>query len=119
MTISSAQTIDESLKRLQSPFTDPDRTARFLEVVAQYRMRDPALFLGLAQENRSTKAGDAFWRGWHSERCVWGRDSKLWIPFRAGRLIRKALSPKKPPMPSPVRSWQRRAVSGCAVRSQA
>lgn len=109
----------DALRHLRSPFTDPERRAQFEELVTQYRLRDATLFAGMTDENRSSRTGEAFWRGWHSERFVWGRESKLWIPYRAGRLIRKALSPKKPPTQGPVRSWQRRAANATSLRKQA
>ena len=59
-------------------------------MLEDYRLRNATLFRFPAGENRSNNIGEAFWRGWHSERFIWDRESPLWVAFRAGQAIRKA-----------------------------
>lgn len=90
----SAVAASGSMKSVVCPFVDEARRERFEEVVALYRAGDPTLFDETKGENRSTKVGDAFWRGWHCERFAWGRQSKLRITYRAGQLIRRVADPR-------------------------
>ncbi len=79
----------KQLHQVRCPFARVDRLKQFEGMVADYRMRNRALFHFPDRENRQNNIGEAFWRCWHGERFIWDKNSPLYFAFKAGAAIAK------------------------------
>lgn len=74
------------------PFANPQRRRLFDGMLLDYRHGNKTLFHSGGRENRSNNIGEAFWRGWNNESYIWDKEAALYVAYKAGVVIAKAVA---------------------------